>query len=85
MVDEKGQVVPTATVAVTFEVSGAGELAAVGNASPTDVDSFQQPRRNTFRGRALAIVRPKGTAGRIILKASAKDLQAGEITIETHE
>jgi beta-galactosidase len=43
VIDESNQVVPTAEVFVQFTVSGVGELAAVGNANPTDVSSFQLP------------------------------------------
>ena len=65
VVDQNGQVVPTAEVPVQFSIAGAGELAAVGNGSPTDLSSFQKPQKTTFRGRALAILRPTGKPGTI--------------------
>jgi beta-galactosidase len=82
VVDEQGQIIPEATVPVQFLLSGVGELAGVGNGNPTDMSSFQQPQKNTFRGRCLAILRPKGPAGTITLKASATGLQAAEIRIK---
>ncbi|GAB3163581.1 glycoside hydrolase family 2 TIM barrel-domain containing protein [Telluribacter humicola] len=83
VVDAQGQVVPGAEVSVQFALSGAGELAAVGNANPTDVSSFQKPQKNTFRGRALAIIRPTEKPGTITLKATAPGLAPATITITT--
>ncbi|WP_247233427.1 glycoside hydrolase family 2 TIM barrel-domain containing protein [Telluribacter sp. SYSU D00476] len=83
VVDEQGQVVPGAEVPVQFALSGAGELAAVGNANPTDVSSFQKPQKNTFRGRALAIIRPVEKPGTITLKATAPGLAPATLTVTT--
>ena len=47
---------------VTFAVSGAGELEAVGSGDPIDPSSFKGPARKTYRGRATAIVRPDHAA-----------------------
>jgi hypothetical protein len=41
------------------------------------------PLRKTYEGRALAILRPVGDAGKIILKAEADGLKAGRIEIRT--
>jgi len=82
VVDAQGRVVPDATVPVTFAINGAGSLAAVGNGNPTDMASFQQPQRTTYRGRCLAIVRPSETGGRLTIKASAAGLQTGELTLQ---
>jgi beta-galactosidase len=81
VIDENNQVVPTAEVPVQFTVSGAGELAAVGNANPTDVSSFQSGIRKTFRGRCLAIIRPTGRGGSILLKAAGSGIVPAQIRI----
>ncbi|MVM31384.1 DUF4982 domain-containing protein [Spirosoma sp. HMF4905] len=81
VLDEQGQLIPTANLPVSFQLSGVGELAGVANANPTDLSSFQQARKTTFRGRCLAIVRPKGAMGRIRLIASSPNLQSGELMI----
>nr|WSY49105.1 DUF4982 domain-containing protein [Streptomyces sp. NBC_00886] len=73
--DSHGHLVPDATVPVTFRVDGAGELAAVGNGNPHNVDSFRQPRRHTWHGQALVIVRPAKTPGHVALTASAPGLR----------
>jgi beta-galactosidase len=79
--DRRGRVVPDATLKVTFDVNGAGELAAVGNGNPHNVDSFQQPRRHTWHGRALAILRPTKRPGRVTLTAKAPGLRPASITL----
>ncbi|WP_413671049.1 glycoside hydrolase family 2 TIM barrel-domain containing protein [Mucilaginibacter sp. Mucisp86] len=84
VVDENNQVVPNSEVLIHFSVEGSGELAAVGNANPTDVASFHQKERKTFNGRCLAILRPNGKAGVITLKATAKELTGTQIVVTTH-
>jgi beta-galactosidase len=83
VIDENGHVVPDATIPVQFVITGQGELAGVGNANPADMASFKQPRRKTFRGRCLVILRPRGKAGSISLEASAAGLEKARITITT--
>ncbi|MEP7110835.1 MAG: glycoside hydrolase family 2 TIM barrel-domain containing protein [Ferruginibacter sp.] len=81
--DEKGQVVPDDEIPIQFSISGAGEIAGVGNASPTDMASFKQPKRKTVNGKCLAIVRPTGNIGMITLKATAYGLRPAQIVIHT--
>ena len=83
VIDETGNRVPNAEIPVRFSVTGAGELAAQGSSSPNDVASFHAPVRRTFQGRCLAILRPKGDAGKITLRAEADGLVADVITIQT--
>ena len=83
ILDDKNNVVPNATVPVEFSISGAGELAGVGNANPSDMASFKQSKRNTFRGKCLVILRPKGDAGDITLKATSPGLQSAKIVVVT--
>lgn len=80
-VDAEGRVDPNAAVAVELAVSGPGELVAAGNASPNQPASFQRPRFLTFRGRALAVVRPTGGAGTITVTAAAAGLAPATLTI----
>ena len=83
VVDANDQVVPTANVPIRFSISGEGELAAVGNASATEMASYQRPERKTVNGKCLAIVRPTGKSGSISLKAAANGLIPGELIITT--
>ncbi|AUD06865.1 glycoside hydrolase family 2 TIM barrel-domain containing protein [Spirosoma pollinicola] len=84
VVDAQENTVPTTETSLSFQVSGEGYLAAVGNGNPTDMASFQQPERKTYRGRCLAIIRPGETKGIIKVKASANGLQSAEITLVIH-
>ena len=82
VVDADGNVIPSADdVKVKFEISGQGKLAGVGNGSPTDLASFQQPERKTYMGVCLAIVRPETTPGKINIKATAEGLKACNLEI----
>jgi beta-galactosidase len=83
IVDEHGVIVPDAATSVRFTLTGAGELAATGSAAPNDAARFQAPLRTTYQGRCLAILRPKGAAGPITLKADADGLKAASIVIRT--
>jgi beta-galactosidase len=83
IVDEKSQLVPNANVHLEFSVSGAGELAGVGNADPSDMASFKQPAGNTFRGKCLVILRPKGNAGNIVLETGSERLRTAKIIVKT--
>jgi len=76
IIDSEGNVVPDADgLLIEFEITGDGEIAGVGNGSPDDMASFQQPARRTWQGRCLAIIRPSGRAGTILLKAESEGLQ----------
>ena len=83
VVDAKGNVVPDAIIPLRFSIEGAGKIIATANANPSDMESFQQPKHKTFRGKCLMIVRPNGKAGSIKLKAIGEGLKSGEAMIET--
>jgi beta-galactosidase len=82
--DEQGNTIPDASIPVTFSVSGDGEIAGSGNATPTDMESFNNKVCKTFRGQALAILRPikNDKKGTIKLKAEAKGLGSSEIEVK---
>ena len=80
--DEQGRPLPDAVVPVTFNLTGAGEIAAVGSANPKDVASFRQPNCRTFHGQCVAIVRPNGTPGTIKLRAESPGLEPATAKLE---
>lgn len=82
VVDPLGQVVPDAVHQVRFEARGACKLVAVGNGNPHNVDSFQQPRRHTWHGKALAILRPATNPGNATLVARAHGLRQATLTLK---
>jgi beta-galactosidase len=81
VVDRHRDVVPDAVVAVAFRTDGAGGLAAVGNGNPHNVDSFRLPRRHTWHGKALAILRPARRPGVVTLTATAPGLRAADLSL----
>ena len=83
LVDAQGRAVPDASLPVHFTVSGAGELAAVGNASPKDTASFRQPHRRLFHGAGLAVLRPSGKSGEITLRAEAPGIEGASVVVKT--
>jgi beta-galactosidase len=82
VVDEAGRLVPDAVVPVSFAVTGAGEIAAVGNANPKDVASFRQPRRDTFHGTGAVVARPTGKTGTIEVRAESPGLESTAVQLE---
>jgi beta-galactosidase len=85
VVDADGNVIPWADeVTIDFGISGKGKLAGVGNGNPGDMASFQQPRRKTYQGKCLAIIRPEVTPGKITIKATSEGLKecSLELTVE---
>lgn len=84
ILDENNEVVPNADLPIHFSIEGVGELAAVGNANPKDLASFQKNERKTFNGRCLAIIRPKSKGGIIKLRATAQGLAPAQIIIRSH-
>ena len=84
VIDAEGNVVPYVDdLLLKYNVEGSGEIAGVGNGNPRDVSSFQQPQKKVFHGRGLVIIRPKGNAGKITLKAGAEGMKGSQITITT--
>ncbi|MEO7101130.1 MAG: glycoside hydrolase family 2 TIM barrel-domain containing protein [Luteolibacter sp.] len=83
IVDEQGTVVPDAEIPVRFTVAGAGELAATGSPAPNDASSFRAPLRKAYQGHCLAILRPQGQPGSIMLKAEASGLKPAMIEVRT--
>jgi beta-galactosidase len=82
VIDEAGEVVPHASTPIRFSVEGVGTIAAVANASPTEMASFQSQQCKTWRGRCLAIIRSADAKGAIKLKANSDGLIPGEVEIE---
>ncbi|PKK46067.1 hypothetical protein CI102_9750 [Trichoderma harzianum] len=84
VLDHQGRFVPQATNAITFSVSGAGQLVATDNGDPSDYVSFPSPKRHAYSGRALAIVKgEKGQPGKVVVEASADGLASSKVTLHT--
>ena len=81
--DSSGLLVPDSEIPVQFSVTGPGELVAVGNGNPSKPKSFQQPVCKTFHGKCLVILRPKGKAGVIKLRAESAGMPPAELSVST--
>jgi len=82
VIDSNGQLVPQNSFPVNLRISGNGELVASGNTDPKDMASVNKPLINTYKGKALAIIRPSGTEGSIKIIAESQGLKSGEIIIQ---
>ena len=85
-VDAHGFLVPDASLDLRFSLgsASAGEIAAVGNGDPQDLESHQGTKRHTWRGKALVILRPTGTeSGSIALTVSCDGLPSAAIDVTT--
>jgi beta-galactosidase len=81
VVDPDDCVVKWTDPEVSFEVTGAGEIIAVGTANPMSEELYTGNKRKAWNGRLMAVIRSNGQAGEITLKASAGDLHATQIRI----
>ena len=82
--DAAGLTAPRADNALTFTLSGPGEIVATDNGDQTSFEPFQAPRRKAFNGLCLVIVRGKpGQPGTLTLTASGAGLKDAVTTITT--
>jgi beta-galactosidase len=81
VVDRTGCTVRYADSLVTFEVTGAGDLIAVGAANPDSEELYVGDSRKAFEGRLVAVIRSSGEAGEIRLRAKAEGLSEAEIRV----
>ena len=79
--DKDGNIVPTESRRVNFNVKGSGKFEATANGDPTSLMSFQKPEMDLFSGAATAIVRSGSTPGAFTFTATAKGLKPAVVTI----
>ena len=84
--DQNGLPVPRACNAVTFGISGPGEIVATDNGDATDLNTFSNSVRKAYNGLALAIIRArKGQAGKITLTAESGGLKGDRCVITSEQ
>jgi len=81
--DAQGRPVPTANVAVDFELSGPGQIIGVGNGDPNSREPEKGNRRSLFNGLAQVIVQSARDAGEIKLTATAAGLAPATTVFQT--
>ncbi len=82
VLDAQGRIVPTADNLVTFEVSGAGHVAGVGNGDAGDHDPDKASYRHAFNGKCLVIVGAGNETGSIQLTATSAGLQSATLDLQ---
>jgi beta-galactosidase len=82
--DKDGIINPKAENEVSFEISGPGSVAGVGNANPSSIESFQLPKRTAWQGKCMIIIKSHTTPGKIIVKATSPGLQTAISEIESN-
>ena len=81
--DAAGLMVPRSKNAITFDISGPGEIVATDNGDATDLVAFSSKERKAFNGLALAIVKAKrGQPGTITVTAKSEGLATATTKIE---
>jgi len=81
VLDKAGNLCPTATDDLQFEVKGAGNFKAVCNGDATSLESFVKPKMKLFSGKLVVIVQSDEKAGETILNVTGKNLKSGKINI----
>lgn len=80
--DKDGNIVPTDSRRVKFNVTGAGSFEATANGDPTCILPFQNAEMDLFSGAATAIVRSGSQPGEIKFTVSAKGVKPATYTIK---
>jgi beta-galactosidase len=83
--DNSGLLVPRSMNHLKFSIEGPGEIVAVDDGDPTNLEPMQAKEHNDFNGLALVIVRAKaGQPGTIILKAESDGLKGSALQIKAN-
>ena len=80
--DRDGNLVPTDSRLVKFNVTGAGEFLATANGDPTCLLPFQGKEMNLFSGALTAIVKAGKQPGSITFTAKAAGVKPATVTID---
>lgn len=83
LLDAEGRLVKNGDVEVTVDVSGAGELIAIGSGNPCSEESYTGSHHLTFQGRLLAVVRSTQEPGEITVTALSDGLPPATIQLES--
>jgi beta-galactosidase len=81
LVDAFGTVHPAVDRSVTVDIEGPGELLGFGSGDPCTEETFGGTAHTTYRGRALAVVRPSGP-GRISISLRAAGCETRTVVVE---
>ncbi len=83
VVDKKGNVVPTDSRKVRFNISGPARLVGFCNGNPTDHTCMQDKKQSFFNGHMVAIVRSmRGKSGKAVVTVKADNLPELAVDVE---
>ena len=80
-VDKDGRVCPNAEVQLQLGVTGAGTLAAAGNADIKDLDPYTDNKMTTWKGRGLIVLRSTQKAGMAKLTINAEGMKPVVVSV----
>jgi beta-galactosidase len=81
--DKNGMLVPHSMNHIKFSIQGPGEIVAVDDGDPTNLEPMQASEHDAFNGLALVIVRTKaGQPGTIVLEAESEGLKEASVKIK---
>ncbi|MEK3794429.1 glycoside hydrolase family 2 TIM barrel-domain containing protein [Paenibacillus sp. FSL R7-0204] len=83
VVDGNGDLISYAENDIYFNVSGTGDLIALGSGNPVTEESFTANHRQLFKGKVLAVIRSNGCAGEISVEVTTDGLTAARCFIHT--
>ena len=78
VVDEDGNLCPTAELPLKVETSGAKHIATCGTGHPSDMKSFRTLTPKSFRGKAVIIIQPQDETGEVTIKVTSPNLKSAE-------
>jgi beta-galactosidase len=81
VLDALGRLTPDAAIKLSLDVAGPADLLAFGSANPLAVGSLQSNQAWTYHGRALAILRAKGSRGEVRVEARGDGHETGTVTL----
>lgn len=79
--DQAGVLVRHVAPEIVVEVSGAGELLALGSGNPLSEEMYTASQRKAFQGHLLAVVRSSGQPGKMVLSARTEGLPGAKIEL----
>lgn len=85
VIDDQGNVVPTADNLIHFTIKGNGKISGVDNGNQRDGTSFKQNDRKAFNGHVYAVVQADRKAGDIVLTVQADGLKDASVKISTQQ
>jgi beta-galactosidase len=81
ILDARGRIIPEEARKIALTVEGPAELIGFGSANPQAVGSFQAHEAQSFRGRAMAILRSGGRPGSVRVAAQCEGLRGASTTL----